>query len=311
MNPAKVTIVGGYGGVGSALAYTLSSTDAPYELALIGLRSECVTSQLMDLGGITPFTRTAVRSGDIDDFTNSDVVVIAASVSFEPLRSRLDFLSGNVEVLRPYFRALAELPADWSGHVIVVTNPVDPLTTWLSHSARIDRHHILGYSWNDTLRLRIAVGRVLRAGPSEVVGWVIGEHGDGCVPLFDRISFSGVPVRLSPEQQRSVHAEISGWYARWAALGVSRTTAWTTATGVARMIHDLVSRTPAEWCAAVPLNGEYDIDGVAIGVPVTLGLNHVPSVHEWRLAQHDSHALHQAAEVIRRYAYQCDDMLAV
>lgn len=311
MSPTKVTIVGGYGGVGSALAYTLSSTDAPCEVVLIGLRSEFVASQLMDLGGITPFTHTAVRSGDIDDFASSDVVVITASVPYEPLGSRLDFLSANVEVLRPYFRALAELPADWPGHVIVVTNPVDPLTTWLGHSARFDRHRILGYSWNDSLRLRIAVGRILRAAPSEVVGWVIGEHGDGCVPLFDRISVGEVPVRLSPEQQRSVHAEIRGWYARWAALGVSRTTAWTTANGVARMIHDLASRTAADWCAAVPLNGEYGIDGVAIGVPITLGLNHVPPVHEWRLAQHDSHALHQAADVIRQYAYQCDDMLTV
>jgi malate/lactate dehydrogenase len=311
MSPTKVTIVGGYGGVGSALAYTLLTSADPCEVTLLGRRSQYVTCQLMDLGGITPFGHTAVRSGDIDDFADSDVVVITASVPFEPLASRLEFLSRNIEILRPYFHALADLPADWPGHVIVVTNPVDPLTTWLGHSARIDRHQLLGYSWNDSLRLRIAVGQALDAHASDVVGWVVGEHGDGCVPLFDRIRVGGVPVWLSPEQQRSVSAEIRGWYARWAALGVSRTTAWTTATGVARMIHDLVSRALSDWCAAVPLHGEYDIDGVAIGVPITIGSNHVSPVHEWQLAQHDGYALHHAADVIRRHACQCDDALAL
>jgi malate dehydrogenase len=311
MNPTRVTIVGGYGGVGSALAYTLVTSADPYEVALLGRRSQYVTCQLMDLDGITPFGHTVVRSGDIDDFANSDIVVITASVPFEPPASRRDFLSGNIEVLRPYFQALAELPADWPGHVIVVTNPVDPLTTWLGHSARIDRHRLLGYSWNDSLRLRIAVGRALDTHASEVVGWVLGEHGDGCVPLFDRIHVRGVPVWLSPEHQRFVRGEITGWYARWTALGVRRTTAWTTATGVARMIHDLASRTSSDWCAAVPLRGEYDLDGIAIGVPITIGSDHVSPVHEWQLAQHDRNALHHAADVVRRHAYQCDDVLAI
>ncbi|MDN3359690.1 hypothetical protein [Actinomadura sp. DC4] len=311
MRPAKVTIVGGYGGVGSALAYTLLTSADPCGVVLLGRRSQYVTCQLMDLDGITPFRRTTVRSGDIDDFADSDVVVITASVPFGSPASRREFLPRNIEILRPYFRALAELPADWPGHVIVVTNPVDPLTTWLGHSARIDRHRLLGYSWNDSLRLRIAVGQVLGAPASEVVGWVIGEHGDGCVPLFDRIRVGGAPVRLSPEQERTVRAETMSWYARWVALGVSRTTAWTTATGLAGMVHGLASRTPSDWCAAVPLHGEYDIDGVAIGVPITIGADPVSQVHEWRLAQHDGYALHHAADVIRRHAYQCDDVLAV
>lgn len=311
MKPTKVTVVGGYGGVGSALAYTLVTSADPCEVALLGRRGEHVACQLMDLGGITPFGHTSVRSGAVDDFADSDVVVIAASVPFGALASRRDYLSRNVEVLRPYFRALAELPADWAGHVIVVTNPVDPLTTWLGHSVRIERHRLLGYSWNDSLRLRIAVGQVLGTHASEVVGWVLGEHGDGCVPLFDRIRVGGVPAWLSPEQQRSVRAEIIGWYARWVALGVSRTTAWTTATGVARMIHDLAARTSSDWCAAVTLRGEYDIDDVAVGVPISIGSNRVSPVHEWRLAPHDRYSLHHAADVIRRHAYQCDDVLAL
>jgi malate/lactate dehydrogenase len=74
MNPTKVTIVGGYGGVGSALAYALLTSADPYEVALLGRRSQWVTCQLMDLGGITPFGHTAVRSGDIDDFVASEVI---------------------------------------------------------------------------------------------------------------------------------------------------------------------------------------------------------------------------------------------
>ncbi|HEX3784809.1 MAG TPA: hypothetical protein VHX38_34545 [Pseudonocardiaceae bacterium] len=306
---AKVTIIGGSGGVGSALAYTLLTAAEPYDIILLGQRSQTVECHLMDLEGVAPFGASTVRSGGLDDLADSNVIVITASIPFLPSASRADFLSGNIEVLRPYFRALAELPSDWDGYIMVVTNPVDPLSTWLSHWARIDRHRILGYSWNDSLRLRVAVARVLGVNAARVVGWVIGEHGDTCVPLFDNISVDGNPVQLSSEQQHAVVLELQSWYRRWTALRVSRTTAWTTASGVAAMIRGLARSTTSHWCAAVRLDGEYDIDGVAVGMPISINADRVPRIRSLELAPPEIEALHRSADLVRHRADQCGEVL--
>ena len=45
-----------------------------------------------------------------------------------------------------------------SGVLIVVTNPVDALCTLLVQRHGLDRRRVLGYTLNDTLRLRTAYG---------------------------------------------------------------------------------------------------------------------------------------------------------
>ena len=45
--------------------------------------------------------------------------------------------------------------------VIVVTNPVDPLVTRLQQRTCLDRRRILGYTVNDSLRLRTGLAHAL------------------------------------------------------------------------------------------------------------------------------------------------------
>jgi malate dehydrogenase len=59
-------------------------------------------------------------------------------------------------------------------------------------------------------------------------------------------------------------------------------------------------QTGGETVASVRLNGEYGIDGVSLGVPVTLGPGGVQAIHEWELAEDELAALHRAADVILR-----------
>jgi len=51
------------------------------------------------------------------------------------------------------------------------------------------------------LRLRTAIGDVLGVASSRVDAWVIGEHGDACVPLLDRVRVDGEPAMFTGEQR--------------------------------------------------------------------------------------------------------------
>ncbi|GLF92992.1 lactate/malate family dehydrogenase [Streptomyces yaizuensis] len=300
MRTPKVTIVGAAGGVGASLTHLLLQAREPYELALIGRSPQSIACLLMDAQSLAPLGRApVVRAGEIADFHDSDVVVVSASVPLTGWAPRVDSLAGNAEIVHPYFREIAKISADWRGHVIVVTNPIDVFSSWLRRHARIGRARILGYSWNDSLRLRVAVARALGEDAADITAWVIGEHGDAFVPLFDRILVGGRRVGLSRRQRAHIRADLRGFYARWSRLGVSRTTVWTTAGGVARMIHDLTRGRPVDWTASVALNGEYGVRDVNVGVPVALDARGVLGVVEWDLEEPDRVVLGHAASLVR------------
>ncbi|MFD3558113.1 NAD-dependent epimerase/dehydratase family protein [Streptomyces sp. NPDC058686] len=302
-----MSIVGGAGGVGSALAHNLLVSPMGHEVVLIGRRSEAVTCQLMDFAALEPFgNASVVRQGGVDDFSDSDVIVIAASVPFSPEKRRVDFLRDNVEILRPYFREIARLPEDWPGYIVVVTNPVDVLCTWLFDHVRMNSRRILGYSWNDSLRLRVAVADVLKIPPRQVEAWVIGEHGDISIPLFDRVFAGGRRVQLDPDQRNAVLTVVREWYSNWTALGLARTTVWSTAAGVSHMIQGIGQMTyggqrenSAGWAASVCLRGEYGMRDVSIGFPVSLE-DGAPGLAEIPLSGLERDVLQRACTAVRQ-----------
>jgi malate/lactate dehydrogenase len=300
----KVSIVGGAGAVGSALAYTLMTSRRSYEIVLMGRRLKAIECQFMDLQALSTVSPSRLRQGSLDDFSDSNVIVITASVPFDPNRAtRAESLGDNAEIVHPYFSAIARLPAEWPGRVIIVTNPIDVFTSWLQQHAKFKRLHILGYAWNDCLRLRTTIAKTVAADARKVEAWVIGEHGDAFVPLFDRVRINGRKWQLTSEERAHVLDEMRTWYARWCDLGIARTTSWTTAAGVNAMIENLVhydrwSRR-GKWSASVPLSGEYGLRDISVGVPVARKHEDI-SVLEWSLGEQETAALHGAAEVVRQ-----------
>jgi malate/lactate dehydrogenase len=153
---------------------------------------------------------------------------------------------------------------------------------------------------NDSLRLRTAVGEVLGVDSRAVEAWVIGEHGDACVPLLDRIRVAGEPVTLSAPQREAAVEFVRTWYVRHVALDSSRSSTWTSGHMVARMVAAVLAPpTDDVWPASVVLAGEYGIDGVALTVPVTLGDGAVTRIHEWPLSDDERAGLHAGARTVR------------
>jgi malate dehydrogenase len=182
--------------------------------------------------------------------------------------------------------------------MLVVTNPVDPLVTRLQQRTGIDRRRILGYTLNDSLRLRTGLARALGVAPGRVEAWVLGEHGDTSVPLFGRVSLDGEPVTPTPAQAAAAEEYLRTWYVRHVALDSGRSSTWTSGLGVARMVAALDGAGEL-WPASVVLDGEYGIEGVAVTVPVTIGRGGAARIHTWELGADELAALRASAEFVR------------
>lgn len=295
MPVVKVTLVGGAGGVGASVAFNLVLMRRDDEIVLVDNRPEMITSHLMDLDQVLELSPAArVRAGDAGDTCDADVVVLLSATPLTVGTSRLEYLAKNAVIAD----ALAP-PSD--GVIVVVTNPVDPLVTRLQRRTGLDRRRILGYTINDSLRLRTGLTRALGVPPGSVDAWAIGEHGDLSVPLFDRVTVNGESVRLTREQAAAAEEYFRTWYVRHVALDSGRSSTWTSGLGIARMVAALDGDGEL-WPASIVLDGEYGIDGVALTVPVTIGRGGAGQIHEWELAPHQLDELRAAAELVRTAA---------
>jgi len=296
MAAVKVTIVGGAGGVGASTAFNLLLQRGGHEIVLVDARPEMIVSHVMDLEQVLELSPgSSVRGGDAGDVRDADVVVLLSAVPLTAGTPRIEYLAGNARIADELADGLG---SGWDGTVVVVTNPVDPLVTRLQGRAGLDRRRVLGYTINDSLRLRTGFTKALGVPPGSVEAWVIGEHGDKSVPLFGRVTVNGAPVRPTPGQAAAAEEYFRTWYPIHVGLDSGRSSTWTSGLGVARMVAAL-GGDGEPWPASVVLDGEYGIEGVAVAVPVTIGRGGAEEIHEWELDPDELAALRASAEFVR------------
>ena len=195
----RIAIVGGGGGVGASLAFNLLLDEAPYDVALVDGRSGMARSHEMDLQQVVAQGASgSVEIVELGAIADADIVVISASVPLTVNDTRMVYLRDNAAIVAGIGDAL---PEGWPGVALMVTNPVDPLCTLLWRRG-LDRRRLLGYTANDSLRLRTAIGDQLGVRSSAVDAWVLGEHGDRFVPLLDRVRVDGSRSTSAPARAR-------------------------------------------------------------------------------------------------------------
>jgi malate dehydrogenase len=266
----------------------LADADAP--------RLEQLRMDLEALGSALP--GLAVETGGAGALASCQVVVACASVPHRDGEPRMAFLEENARIVSDLGDAL-RATEDWRGTVVLVSNPVDVLATRLQRALGEERAHVIGHSLNDSLRLRVAIAHALGCAAADVEAWSIGEHGPHGVPLLRRVRVGGVRVTLTAPQRERVLEEVRGWYERWQALGTGRTTAWSSAWGIAAIVRALQRGDARPWPVSTMLRGEYGVDGVCLTAPVMFrGGRGAPRVLEWRLAQREADAVAAAAQIV-------------
>ena len=194
MNNKKVVIIG-CGNVGMSYAYALLNQRTHVnELSLIDLNQERVIGEVMDLNHCLAFSpsKMKIKAGDYEDCREASLIVIAAGVNQKPGETRLNLLKRNASIFKDIIDKV--MATGFNGVFLIATNPVDIMTYLTQRYSKLPKNKVIGSGTTlDTARLRFLIGDKLQVSPSNVHGYVVGEHGDS-----EFIPWSNVNLALQP-----------------------------------------------------------------------------------------------------------------
>jgi L-lactate dehydrogenase len=177
MENTKIAVIGA-GSVGSTVAYTLLLKNLASEIILIDVNETREEGEVMDIHDALPFVETGdIKRGDLPDAATADIIIVTAGLPQKQGETRLDLTKKNTDILRSI---ASQIPAiKKSAIVILVTNPVDVITSVAQEIFDLPQNQIIGTGTGlDTARLHSELSELLKVNASEIEGYVLGEHGD-------------------------------------------------------------------------------------------------------------------------------------
>jgi len=301
----KVTVVGS-GFVGSTTAQRMVDRQLA-DVVLTDILDGPPMGKALDMLESTPITRSDSRAIGISTLNNdyratagSDIVVITAGFPRKPGMSRDDLLKANYEVVKGVVEQIVKHSP--SCVIIMVTNPLDAMAQAAFKLSRFPKNRVLGMAGVlDSARMSAFVAMECQVSVENVHSFVLGGHGDDMVPLPRYSTVAGIPLPdFLPQQRidaivertRKGGAEIvnllktgSAYYAPSAAVVEM----------VEAILHDKKKILPC----AVYLDGEYQIKGLFVGVPVKLGAKGVEEIIQIKLTPEENAALQKSAASVR------------
>ncbi len=303
MNGVGKIAVLGAGNIGGTLAQRLAEADLAREVVLLDIIDGLPQGKALDIQESAPilgFSTRVTGSTDLAALAGADIVVETAGLARKPGMSRSDLLGKNAEILRAHALAVKERAPN--AVVLVVTNPVDVMSFWFQKVSGLPAAKVFGESGSlDTARFRWFVAEELGVTPKDVIGFVLGTHGDTMVPILSLTSVNGVPLsKLLPadrlakivERTKNGGGEIVNLLKMGSAYYAPSASQAELVRAIAHDEHRLLPVTTG-------LHGEYGLRDLYLGVPARIGRAGVEKVYEVELTPAERGAFDTSAAAVR------------
>ncbi|MBW4657103.1 MAG: malate dehydrogenase [Drouetiella hepatica Uher 2000/2452] len=297
----RVSIIGS-GNVGGALAQRIAEKNLADVVLLDVLpgRPQGIALDLMQSSGIEGHGRKIMGTCDYADTHDSDIVVLTAGLPRKPGMSRDDLLRTNAEIVTQAAKqAIAHSP---EALIIVVTNPLDPMTYLAWKASGLPPERVMGMAGIlDSARFQTFIALEMGISPTDIRAMVLGSHGDLMVPLPRYSTVSGVPITelLSSEAIARVVDRTRKGGAEVVELLKTGGAYYAPASSTCLMVEAILRNQPRLLPVAAYLQGQYGLRDLYIGVPVKLGCGGIEEICELELTAEETSALHQSAAAVR------------
>jgi L-lactate dehydrogenase len=301
----KVTIVGA-GDVGSTFAFALAQSGTATEIALTDLNTDLMQGHVLDLAhGLPFFPPVNIHNGDMEDYTNSQVIVITAGAKQRPSETRIDLLHRNAQIIETIIDDI--VTHNSSAIIIVVSNPVDILTYVALKRSGFDRSKVIGSGTVlDSSRFRYMLSRHCGIDVRNVHAYILGEHGDSEVAPWSMAHFAGMQI----DEFCQLCQKCDNWHRERAKIveevrdsayhiiDYKGATYYAIAMALVRIVGAIIKDQRSVLTVSTLLQGEYDIEDVCLSVPCITTQQGIEQIIVANLQEKEKAALAKSASVL-------------
>ncbi|MDR7542655.1 MAG: malate dehydrogenase [Armatimonadota bacterium] len=297
----KVSIVGA-GTVGTAAAHWIASLELA-DVVLTDIVEGLPQGKALDIlqaGPIAGFDVRLTGSNDYAATAGSDIVIITAGIARKPGMTREQLIDTNAGIVRSVIEPAVAASPD--AVLIMLTNPLDPMTYLAYRVSGLPRTRVVGQSGSlDSTRFRTFLAMELGVSVEDITGMVIGAHTDkDMVPLPRLATVRGIPISHFLSQERIDHV-VARTRRGGAEITELMKASGFTAAGAAlcEMVEAIVRDKKRLIPSCVYLDGEYGQRDVCVGVPVVLGAGGVEKIIEIPLDAAEQAAFAASVNAVR------------
>jgi malate dehydrogenase len=296
---ANIGIIGS-GNVGANTAFFIAEKVVG-DVLLHDIQEGLSKGKALDMMEAAPVRgyRTEIQGTDsLEEVLQSPIIIVAAGAVRKPGMKREDLFDQNRELIAELARSMKGT----SSVVLLATEPVDLLTTVFVKESGLPRTQVLGLGGIlDATRLRYLIAEELGVAMDNVSTTVVGRHSDAMIALADYCTVSGVPVNklLTPERLGEIFEKTrraGDLIVEMAQRANSYYAPSAAACDVAEAVHRNTRRVMS---LSMVLDGEYEVDGVAMNVPVVVGRNGAERVLLPKLSASEESQIKQSAEDLK------------
>ena len=299
----KVTVVGS-GKYGSMTALRVAEYDIADTVVMTDIVEGLPQGLALDMNQsrfVEKFSSKIIGTNNYEDTSDSDVVVITAGLPRKPGMSRMDLLEVNANIV-------TEVTSNIMKHsknpiIIVVTNPLDQMTTLVSDVSGLPKSRVIGQAGVlDSSRFAYFISEKLNVNMKEVEAWTLGSHGETMVPAPSQCKVDGKPLTelLTNDEIEELVKRTSDGGAEIVALLKTGSAYFAPSSAAATMVKSIISDSNNVLPSCSWVSGEYGISDVYLGVPTKLGKDGVTEIVELDLNTEELENLKSAADSVKQ-----------
>ncbi len=298
----KVTVVGA-GKYGSMTALRIAEYDLADEVVMTDIVDGLPQGLALDINQsryVEKFNTKIIGTNSYEDTKDSDVVVITAGLPRKPGMSRMDLLEVNAGIVTEVTENI--LKYSENPVIVVVTNPLDQMTTLTSQVSNLPKKRVIGQAGVlDSSRFAYFISEKLGVSISKVQALTLGSHGETMVPVPSLCKVNGEPLLdlLSESEINELVQKTSDGGAEIVGLLKTGSAYFAPASAAATMVKSILSDSNQEIPVCAWLDGEYGISDVYLGVTAKLGSEGVTEIIEHELTNDEKKALFRASEAVK------------
>lgn len=302
----KISVIGA-GAVGVEICNFILNLGECRHLVLVDLNKEKAKGEQMDFSHMSALTfskNTLVVSGNYEDTTNSDIVVITAGAQIKVGQSRLELAQINAQIGVDIAKKIEQYSPNTI--LIVVSNPCDIVAHFITCNTQYPRERVISSGCViDSARLMKLVADKIQLDPKNIFGFILGEHGANSILPWSLMNISGQKVEdfcrnngYPTIDPKALLEDVKQEGLKVFSLKLN--TNHGIAASVFRIIRAITINEHSILPVATVLNGEYGIYDTTLSVPMIIAQTGIERIPIYTFTTNELAELHRSAANLRK-----------